>query len=276
MRRRGRTLVIAAMLAFVAYLATGITVVSPGEVVVVRRLGRVLDRPWGPGLHWGLPAPLDVRDRLRTEEVRRVEVGLVGVPGPTDDPGSGEFLTGDRNLLNARAVVQYRVADPLAFRLGVGDIEALSGVGEGTQATGAGEVGVERLLTRLAESSLARALAGRSIDEALRNGRAAVAREAQVELARQVDQLGLGVAILGVSLTDTRPPVAVAPAFDEAQAARSARDRRRQDAFTYEATTAAAARAEADARLERAHAVANRTIAMGRAGRIGSTRCSPR
>ena len=75
-----------------------------------------------------------------------------GTPGPDDDPGAGEYLTGDLNLIHARAVVQYRVADPAKFVLAADDREAILG--------------------RLAEASLAQALSRRGVDGALRDGRA--------------------------------------------------------------------------------------------------------
>ena len=45
------------------------------------------------------------------------------------------------------------------------------------------------------------------------------------------------MAILGVSLTDARPPAEVAPDFAAAQSARSEHDRRINEARTYAATT---------------------------------------
>ena len=227
-----------------ACLATGWVEVAPGEVVVVRRLGRIVPAPWMPGPHLGLPLGLDVRTRVRTDLVRRLEVGLAAAPGPEDEPGSGEFLTGDLNLLRARGVVQYRVADPALFAIRTAELEPL--------------------LTRLAESSLARALSLRGIDAALRLERAAIARDVEAELIRSAAAQRLGIAILGVSLTDARPPSEVAADFAAAQAAQSERDRRINDARTFAATTQAAAQAEAQARLDRARAPADRAVVLAR------------
>jgi membrane protease subunit HflK len=190
---------------------------------------------------------MERRSRVRTDEVRRLEVGLVGTPGAEDEPGAGEYLTGDLNLLRARGVVQYRVADPVAF----------------VTRTAAEDLGP--LLRRLTESSLARALSRQGIDAALRSGRLAIARDVEAALARSVEAQGLGIAILGVSLTDARPPGEVAPDFDAAQAARSERERRVNEARTFAATTRAAARSESQARLDRARAHAERTVLLARA-----------
>jgi membrane protease subunit HflK len=233
-----------------ACLATAWVEVAPGEVVVVRRLGRVLPAPWMPGPHLGLPLGLDRRARVRTDLVRRLEVGLAMAPGAEDEPEGGEFLTGDLNLIRARGVIQYRVADPAAFVLQTAELDPL--------------------LARLAESSLARALSLRGIDAALRLDRAAIARDVEAELVRSVAAARLGIAILGVSLTDARPPTEVAPDFAAAQAAQSERDRRVNDARTFAATTRAGAAAEAQARLDRARAAADRAVvlARSRAGRF--------
>ena len=233
------------VLATVGYLATGLVVVAPGEAVVVRRLGRIVPRPWGPGLHWGWPKGLDRLDRVRIDQVRRVEVGLAEVPGPGDDPGAGEFLTGDLNLMRARAVVQYRVSDPVAFVLRARELD--------------------RLLPRLAEAGLTRALARRGIDGALRAERTAVARDVAADLSRSIARFGLGLSILGVSLTEARPPFEVAPDFAAAESARSDRDRRLHEAHAYATTTRPAAVASARSREDQARARAARTVALSEA-----------
>ncbi len=226
------------------FLASGWTAVGPGEVVVVRRLGRVLPNPWAPGSHWRWPLGVDRMTRLRIYEVRRLEFGRIEPAGPRDDPGEGEFLTGDRNLVRARGVVQYRVTDPVAYLLRSSD--------------------VERLLARATEASLARALASKGVDAPLRSGRPDVARDVQEALARSVETLGLGVAILGVNLTDARPPVEVEPAFVEAQAAQSERDRRIDEAKALGGILRPAALATAEGSTDEARAKADRAVAMAR------------
>jgi modulator of FtsH protease HflK len=240
-----RAWVVVASILALAFLGLGWRTVEPGEVVVVRRLGRVLPRTWGPGAHWAWPLGIDRLSRLRLDEVRRLEFGLVETPGPRDAPGSGEYLTGDRNIVRARGVVQYRVADPVAFVVRSADLD--------------------QILERATEASLARSLASKAIDAPLRGGRPEVARDVQDALARSVESLGLGVAILGVNLTDARPPVEVEPAFAEAQSALSERDRRINEARTLAGTLRPAALAAAEASTEDARAKAHRGESAARA-----------
>jgi membrane protease subunit HflK len=73
------------------------------------------------------------------------------------------------------------------------------------------------------------------------------------------------VAILSMSLTDARPPTEVAGDFAAAQSAESQRDRRINEARTYEAVHAATAAAQGEARVEAARAEAARTVLSSRA-----------
>ena len=79
MRRRAWWSGMAGLLGL-ALLASGWTAVGPGEVVVVRRLGRVLPEPWTPGSHWGWPLGIDRATRLRLDEVR-IRPDRAGRPG---------------------------------------------------------------------------------------------------------------------------------------------------------------------------------------------------
>ncbi|WP_152050033.1 protease modulator HflK [Tautonia marina] len=225
-------------------LATGLVAVEPGESVVVRRFGRVIDRPMGAGLHWVAPLGIDRIDRVRTDEVRRLRLGLAGIPGAAEAPGAGEFLSGDQNVLQAEVVVQYRVADPVAFVVGVDRRE--------------------EVLAALGEASLSRALARRGIDDAMGGDRLAVAVEVAETLQDDSERLGLGLAILGVNLTEVRPPEEVRPDFAATQAARSEVDTRLREAQGLADRLLAASASEVGAILDRAHAAAERSVILAR------------
>jgi membrane protease subunit HflK len=227
------------------FAAAGWCVVAPGEVVVVRRLGRVIEPPRGPGLHWLLPAGIDRIDRIRTDAVRQLSIGYAGPASVDREPSAGEVMTGDLNLLRVEATLQYRVADAVAHALRSGQ--------------------AEDLLARAAEAGLVRSLASRGVDAALRSDRGRIAEEVRQELQAAADGLRLGVLILGVSLTDARPPAEVAADFAEAQAAESRRDDRINVARTYESVQLATASARGEAARESARAEANRALVTARA-----------
>jgi modulator of FtsH protease HflK len=236
------TVLIGAVLGASLTGASGWCMVAPGEVAVVRRLGRLVEPLWGPGLHWRLPLGIDRIERVRSDAVRQVTIGLTG---QVVEPAAGEVMTGDLNLLRFQATVQYRVARPVDFVLRAQQVEPI--------------------LTSAAEASVARALAVRGVDAALRSERQAVIMEVERDLERLVDRYQSGISILSVSLTDLRPPTEVEADFSAAQAAESDRDRRANEAKSYDETTTTAARAAAQANLDAAHATAQRTTLMAQA-----------
>ena len=229
-----------------AYLASGLAVVGQDEVGVVRRFGAVDGPPWEPGLHWGLPWGLGRVDRLKVGQARTL---TVGAPGPTaaplsrsPDPDGDDRLTGDRNLVAAEATLQYRVADPVAYLFAAGSADSA--------------------LALATESALTRALARRGVDDVLTTGRAEVAEAIAAAVQAEADRAGLGVSIRAVRLGRVAPPVAVAPAFADADRARSDRRQAVTRAEEYRE------RAEADAR-GRAREIADAAAArVDRAGRL--------
>src|SRR5262249_42957164 len=95
--------------------------------------------------------------------------------------------------------------------------------------------------------------------------RGRIAQDVRDELQSVADGRRLGVQILGVSLTDARPPAEVAADFAEAQAAESRRDDRINVARTYEAVRVATASSRGEAVRESARAEASRLLLSARA-----------
>ena len=241
-RTASRWLLGVALIGLLAWTATtSIVTVGVGEALVVRRFGAALSPPLEPGLHLGLPWGLDDRARVRLDSMRTIEIGLSGSPGPGDAPDLGEYLAGDENMVLARGVVQYRVADARDYALAAEE--------------------PEELLRRSAESALSRAFAGRSTEEILRTGRLATASAARASLSADLARLRIGVEILAFNLVDARPPAEVAEDFNAAQSAASERDRLLREAEGLAETTRIAADAQATARLDAAKADAARIVA---------------
>ncbi len=243
---RARYWLVLATLLFLAYLASGLAVVGQDEVGVVRRFGAVVREPWEPGLHWGLPRGLGRVDRVKVGQARSLTVGAPGSNAAplsrSPDPEGDDRLTGDRNLVAAEATLQYRVSDPVAYLFAADSVDAA--------------------LALATESALTHALARRGVDDVLTTGRAEVAEAMQGAIQGEADRAGLGVSIRAVRLGRVAPPVAVAPAFADADRARS--DRRQAVTRAEEHRE----RAEADAR-GRSREIADRAAArVDRASRV--------
>src|SRR5207244_1564073 len=134
-------------------LLTGVTQVRPGERAVVRRFGRIVDRP-GPGLWIGLPWGMDRVDRVPVDLVRSVAVGYEPAAddgGPLTPPG--QLLTGDQNLVNVKVLVDYAVQEEAVDQFII-NAERVDG-----------------LVARAAEAVLAEWVAGHTVDDVLIYGK---------------------------------------------------------------------------------------------------------
>jgi modulator of FtsH protease HflK len=97
-----------------AYFATGFFTVPANEVAVVRRFGRAAFPARTSGLRFDLPWPFVSVDRINLNAIRTLTLGEAALePNAFLQAASTApttFLTGDKNLLQLRVVVQYRVS----------------------------------------------------------------------------------------------------------------------------------------------------------------------
>jgi membrane protease subunit HflK len=179
-----RYLWIALLLGVLVSLLTAVTQVRPGERAVVRRFGRVLEHKPRPGLWIGLPWGMDQVDRVPVDVVRRVTVGY--------DPGgegtaTGQFLTGDRNLVNIQVVIDYGVIEGEVDRYLIARDR------------------VDGLLTRAVESILAEWVAGQPVDDVLLKGTAQLSQLLITETQERINPYQLGVQIKHASAVLSAP-----------------------------------------------------------------------
>jgi len=221
-------------------------VVEPGQLGVVRQLGRVVAADLEPGLHFHLPPPLGRGDAVDVGLIRDVAVGFRG-PVAGRRAGNEEasfYLTADENILDVRSILQYRVVDPVAYALGAGEVaETLRGA------------------TRAVLIDL---IAGRPIDALYTTERHRIEATALASVHREAEGLGLGVEIVGVRLLDVHAPGDVHDAFRDVASALEDREREISDAAGYAAEQSAVADGQSVELREQAAAAA--ATAIGRAG----------
>jgi Cu+-exporting ATPase len=195
---------------------SGLTVIGPDEVGVVRRFGRALPDDLGPGLHWRWPWPAERVTTVKPRQVQTVEIGFRTLPGAPGAPvarawssvhgndgvervaDEAVMITGDGNLLEVQGSVQYTIAHPRIFLFEVADAPGL--------------------LRNAAESVLREVVAGRSMGDLLTGDRKGFQREALARLRRRClyyAPAGLGLRIEGLALHDLHPPQEVVRAYHD-------------------------------------------------------------
>lgn len=243
---------LALIAAAVAYAATGVYTVAPDERALVRRFGRVVEVQSEPGLHFGLPWGLDRVDRVKPSETKAVTIGAAAPADrvlsamPTD--AAAQFLTGDQNLVNVQATVQYTIRT----------------TPDGAKSYLFGSADPMKVISRAAESALSATLADQSIDVVLTTGKSVLADHVRDRLQEQLDGYGFGVEVRSVSLIELAPPPNVAEAFTRAASARSDRERLILESRTYANARIATATSEARESLDRATAERDRGVDLAR------------
>ena len=227
--------------ALAAWAATGIYMVQPNQRAVVWRCGRILPEPTLPGIHCGLPWPIDRVTRLKVYEQKRVGIGLSLDDrnlGRVVDPRRAECLAGDRNLIAISAIVQYDILDAKAYLVRTADVP----------------LAIENLAT----AELSAAIAARDVDDILTLGRLEIQQQVLAALKKRLAQWedegrGLGVQINAVTLETVRPPQEVDEAFRDVISAREDQQRAVNEARGFAAALIPSARGEAERiRLEAA------------------------
>ena len=207
-------------LILIGWLLTGIYIVQPDEMGVVKRFGKMAYTV-GPGPHYHLPAPIETVLKPKVTKVRRLEVGFrtgaAGVPGSParyqDVPIESLMLTGDENIANIKFIVQYKITDAAAYLFNVAQ--------------------QEKTVRDAAEAAI-REVSGKSrIDEILTAGKFKV-QEATKALQQQIlDKYRCGFTIVAVQLQDVQPPDQVIDAFKDVASAKEDKIKYINDAEGY-------------------------------------------
>jgi membrane protease subunit HflK len=234
------------------YLASGLYVVRGNEQALVRRFGQARLPLAASGLHLDLPWPFTRIDRVNVNQVQTVAIGVVPAESP-EGAGflrdvfvdrQGEFLTGDKNILNLSVNVQYRVTDPFAFLCQGKDPE----------------LG----LKLLAESLVADAVARSGVDYVHPLG----LDELRILLTRRAreaaDRQPWGILVEDVTIAAAFPPVEVKGSFLDVSNARAEKDRMIQEEQSQAEKRLAAARAQSRQRLDQAEAQKQARIEVAR------------
>ena len=161
----------------------------------------------------GLPLGLDRVDRVKPRAIKQVAIGPMRLGGDAVGLSPAQYLTGDRNLVNVQATVQYRIADPAAYLLVCQDVESL--------------------IASTGQAILTQRLAGDSVDHILTEGKQQVAAQAQDQLQHQVDRYGVGITIRSVDIVQVQPPPEVAESFADVISADRMREQRIHQARSY-------------------------------------------
>ena len=214
----------------VIWLLTGIYVVGPDEVGVVRTFGK-FTRVTQSGLNWKFPSPIETANTPKVTEVKRIEFGFRSLKNGQYRTVEKEslMLTGDENIVDAEMIVQYKIKDPVKYLFNI--------------------VEPELTVREAAEASL-RTIVGRNkIDETLTTGKFTIQEETKEQVQSILDKYESGIHIVAVQLQDVSPPKEVIGAFKDVASAKEDKNRMINQAEGYRNDVIPKARGEAEAMI---------------------------
>ena len=147
----------------IIWAATGFYTVGPDEQAVLRTFGKITGTESG-GLHWYYPGPIGRRDVIAITTTRRLELGFrSGADGFTvaqSVTNESLMITGDVNIVDVQAVIQYNITDLQKFLIKVDDPgDPDRGIQPGSPDG--------RTLRDIAETALRQVVGARNIDDVL-------------------------------------------------------------------------------------------------------------
>ena len=216
--------------ALALWLFTGVYMVGPDEVGVVRTFGE-FTRVAQSGLNYHFPYPIEQVNTPAVTEVKRIEIGFRTLRNGQYRSVEKEslMLTGDENIVDAEMIVQYKIKDPVKYLFRI--------------------VEPELTVREAAEASLRTVVGRNKIDETLTTGKFKIQEETKIQLQLILDKYNSGIHVVAVQLQDVSPPKEVIGAFKDVASAKEDKNRMINQAEGYRNNVIPIARGEAEAMI---------------------------
>lgn len=227
----------------VLWLVGGIYLVPTEEQAVLTTFGAVVNDRVTPGVGWHWAWPVGRVHKLKVRELKRAFIGgemadeANALPA---DPVLSQFLSGDQNILNVRAVVQYSIAEPASYLFRSRD--------------------PDQTVANAVEAALERQISSRAVDEVLTTEKIAIQEAVRLNAQVLIDRYGLGVLLSTVNIRTVAPPPEAADAFRDVASARADTSRIVNEAEGYANDILPRARGEAQQMLSASRGYRERKI----------------
>lgn len=222
--------IVAAALVLIAL--TGVYKVDSSEVAVVLRFGRLTGATQAeqikePGLHFAFPYIIDEVIKIPVQKVQETTVKTHYTKDTKSEnvKNVGYVITGDSNLVQIKAVVKYKITDPVAYALRIADIEAtVDGIVSGEMTAAAASMTVDEILTSKRNET---------VQTLIKN------------IQELFDGLKLGLTLTNIELPAVSAPAETTDAFESVISASVKKQTLIQEANDYTASRIPQAEAEA-------------------------------
>ncbi len=243
----------------VLFFFSGIFTVPPGQRAIILRFGKPVglgeQQLLGPGLHWSFPSPIDEIVRIPTGELQSVRStagwyqvtpeeeasGRESAPNMTLNPAvDGYTLTSDGNIIHVRAVLTYRITEPLKYLLGF--------------------VNASNVVQNALDNSLFYASAFFDVTQATRLNRTGLQDLVKKRVTDLIHDEDLGISVESCNVLDIIPPRQTRQVFEQVTSTEVERRQTNDAAQAYSAGTISRAQGEASAVIDQGRSEATRLV----------------
>jgi len=222
---------VAGLLAGVAvllWLASGLYQVQPSEVGVPLVFGKYSGETTENGLHWNWPAPIGGVLTPNVNERNQVEIGFRGgTTGSSSTANNIEeeslMLTGDENIVQVEAVVQWHIEDVQKYLFEIRDPNESQSPDEPKNDT----------VKNAVEAAIREIVGQNSFEYLVTTGRGPIGETAQTLAQQILDRYNSGIRIDSLALQQAQPPQEAIEAFIDVQRAKADRESTVNEAQAY-------------------------------------------
>jgi membrane protease subunit HflK len=206
-------------LAVLLWLASGLYQVGPSEVGVPLVFGKYTGETTENGLHWNWPAPIGDVLKPNVYERNQFEIGFRGGTTGSSQGGSSIeeeslMLTGDENIVEVEAVVQWHIDDVQKYLFEIRDPNESQSPDAPKNDT----------VKNAVEAAIREIVGQNSFEYLVTTGRESIGETALSLAQRILDHYNSGIRIDSLALQQAQPPQEAIEAFIDVQRAKADRE----------------------------------------------------
>lgn len=209
-----KKIAIALTVVLLAWLASGIYSIDPGERGVVLVFGKYAGTAL-PGIGWHLPYPMASVEPVNVDEIHTTTIGYREA---TDNkvPKESLMLTADHAMVDVQFAVQYTIKSPESWLFN--------------------DRSPDEAVRQVSESVMNTLVGTLSLNDILHSNHDNLIEQATQRIQEVMDYYGTGVNVSKVALQSVQPPAEVQSVFDDAAKIRQDNDKLKAEAQSYAGT----------------------------------------
>lgn len=208
------------ILVFVAYLFSGITLIKPGQIGIILRMGKIVgdnpaDQIHDPGWIFALPKPFDqvlvipdsksiqqiqIKELASNKNIKKDESGNISTIDPTIE---GYCISGDDNIFQTSIFVKYQITDPIKLIFGYSSPFYM----------------VSNIVHDFTVAEMTNVSNRFTIEGLFTKDKKILSQEVQNRLQKKLEAIDSGLTIISLEISEMNPPPFLKFDFEDVQSA---------------------------------------------------------